>query len=56
MNPRTIRGFIGFAVGRTTFWSPLVGWRSQNTTREAAVAEIARCYREWVDIFENARK
>jgi len=30
--------------------------RAQKITREAAVAEIARRYREFVDIFENARK
>jgi myo-inositol catabolism protein IolC len=51
-----VPGFIGFAVGRTTFWDPLVDWRAKKTTREAAVAEIARRYREWVDIFEKARR
>jgi 5-dehydro-2-deoxygluconokinase len=50
-----VRGFIGFAVGRTTFWDPLTDWRAGKATREAAVAEIARRYREWVVIFENAR-
>ncbi|HJZ59182.1 MAG TPA: DUF2090 domain-containing protein [Gemmataceae bacterium] len=50
-----VPGFIGFAVGRTTFWDPLIDWRAQKTTREAAVAEIARRYREWVSIFEHAR-
>jgi 5-dehydro-2-deoxygluconokinase len=50
-----VPGFIGFAVGRTSFWDPLVDWRANKTTREAAVAEIARRYREWVDIFEKAR-
>ncbi len=50
-----VPGFIGFAVGRTTFWDPLVEWRAKKTTREAAVAEIARRYREWVDIFEQAK-
>jgi len=50
-----VPGFIGFAVGRTDFWEPLVGWRTKNTTREAAVNEIARRYREFVDIFEKAR-
>jgi myo-inositol catabolism protein IolC len=49
-----VRGFIGFAVGRTTFWDPLVNWRAKKITREAAVAEMARRYREFVDIFENA--
>jgi len=50
-----VPGFIGFAVGRTTFWQPLVDWRAQKTTREAAVTEVARRYREWVDVFEQAR-
>src|SRR5215475_13138386 len=50
-----VPGFIGFAVGRTTFWDPLVDWRAKRVTREAAVAEIARRYREFVDIFENVR-
>jgi len=51
----TVPGFIGFAVGRTDFWEPLVGWRAKRTTREAAVSEIGRRYREFVDIFEKAR-
>jgi len=50
-----VPGFIGFAVGRTIFWSPLVDLRAKKITREAAVAEIARRYREIVDIFENVR-
>ena len=50
-----VPGFIGFAVGRTTFWDPLIDWRAKKTTREAAVAEIARRYREWVDIFEKSK-
>jgi 5-dehydro-2-deoxygluconokinase len=34
-----VPGFIGFAVGRTDFWDPLVAWRSKSATREQAVAE-----------------
>ncbi len=49
-----VQGFIGFAVGRTDFWQPLVGWRAGQLTREAAVAEIARRYLEFVAIFERA--
>jgi 5-dehydro-2-deoxygluconokinase len=52
----SVPGFIGFAVGRTTFWNPLVDWRANRIARDAAVAEIARRYREWVDIFEKARR
>jgi myo-inositol catabolism protein IolC len=50
-----VPGFIGFAVGRTTFWDPLVAWKDQKVSREAAVTEIARRYRQWVDVFESAR-
>jgi 5-dehydro-2-deoxygluconokinase len=50
-----VPGFIGFAVGRTSFWKPLVDLRAKKITRDEAVAEIARHYREFVSIFENTR-
>jgi myo-inositol catabolism protein IolC len=50
-----VPGFVGFAVGRTVFWDPLVAWRAKKMTREEAIAEISRRYREFVDIFEKAR-
>jgi myo-inositol catabolism protein IolC len=50
-----VKGYIGFAIGRTDFWDPLVNFRAGKTSREAAVAEIARRYREFVEIFEHAR-
>ena len=50
-----VKGFIGFAVGRTDFWDPLVNYRAQKITREDAVARIARRYEDFVDIFEKAR-
>jgi myo-inositol catabolism protein IolC len=50
-----VPGFIGFAVGRTVFWEPLIDWRAKKITREAAVTEISRRYRRLVDTFENAR-
>jgi myo-inositol catabolism protein IolC len=49
----TVPGFIGFAIGRTVFWDPLVAWRSKQMTREQAVAEIARRYRQYADLFER---
>jgi 5-dehydro-2-deoxygluconokinase len=49
-----VPGFIGFAVGRTVFWDPLINYRAKKITRDAAVARIAASYREWVDLFENA--
>jgi myo-inositol catabolism protein IolC len=50
-----VKGFIGFAVGRTTFWDPLVAWKADRGKRTEAVQEIARRYREWCDIFQRAR-
>jgi 5-dehydro-2-deoxygluconokinase len=51
-----VPGFIGFAVGRTSFWDPLVDWRAKRITRTAAVIEIARRYQEFVEIFETCEK
>ncbi|HUN86950.1 MAG TPA: DUF2090 domain-containing protein [Terracidiphilus sp.] len=50
-----VDGFIGFAVGRTDFWDPLVAWRSGKSTREEAVAQIAGHFREFAGIFDSAR-
>jgi myo-inositol catabolism protein IolC len=50
-----VPGFVGFAVGRTVFWDPLVEWRAKKTTRDEAVGEIARRYRAFVDVFEAGR-
>lgn len=51
----SVPGFIGFAVGRTTFWHPLVDLRAGKITREVAVERIASSYRGWVDLFEKAK-
>jgi 5-dehydro-2-deoxygluconokinase len=48
----SVPGFIGFAVGRTDFWDPLVAWRDKKISREKAVEEIENHYREFVDAFE----
>lgn len=50
-----VPGFIGFAVGRTTFWDALVTLRDGSITREAAAEKIAARYLEWIDVFETAR-
>ena len=51
----SVPGFIGFAVGRTSLWEPLVGWRDERLSVAEATAEIARRYAKWVDIFEKVR-
>jgi len=50
-----VDGFIGFAVGRTDFWDPLVSWRSDKIDRASAVRQIAGRYREFVDIFGKVK-
>ncbi|HEY1986886.1 MAG TPA: DUF2090 domain-containing protein [Terracidiphilus sp.] len=51
----SVKGFIGFAVGRTDFWDPLVAWRDSKITREEAARRIASRYLEFVSIYEQAR-
>jgi myo-inositol catabolism protein IolC len=48
-----VSGFIGFAVGRTVFWEALINFRTNKITRDQAVANIARRYAEFVDIFQS---
>lgn len=50
-----VPGFIGFAVGRTVFWEPLIEMLDNKISRDAAVAEVARRYQTLVDTFEKAR-
>jgi len=52
----SVPGFVGFAVGRTVFWEPLVDYRAGKKRREAASSEIARRYRAFIDVFETARR
>jgi myo-inositol catabolism protein IolC len=50
----SVEGFVGFAVGRTTFWSPIADLLAKKITREQAVSRIAQRFGEWVTIFERA--
>jgi myo-inositol catabolism protein IolC len=50
-----VPGFIGFAVGRTSFWQPLVDVEAKRISRGEAAAHIAHNFEEWIHIFEEAR-
>lgn len=50
----SVQGFIGFAVGRTTFWEPVTDYIAKRATRQEAASRIAQRYREWAAIFEGA--
>jgi len=49
----SVPGYLGFAVGRTTFWNPVADFLASQVTREEAVGRIADRYREWAAIFEG---
>ena len=51
----SVPGFIGFAVGRTTFWDAVADYVANEATRQEAALRIAQRYREWAAIFEQAR-
>jgi myo-inositol catabolism protein IolC len=51
-----VPGFIGFAVGRTTFWDPLVALRDGTVPRQQAVEDIAGRFLEWVHVFQEASR
>jgi myo-inositol catabolism protein IolC len=51
-----IPGIIGFAVGRTIFWDPLVEYRAGKADKKATVDKIAQNYIEFVELWQNERK
>jgi 5-dehydro-2-deoxygluconokinase len=51
-----IPGIIGFAVGRTIFWQPLVEHRAGQINRNAAVEKIAQNYADFSELWLKERK
>ena len=52
----SVPGYIGFAIGRTSFWDCLIAWRDNKMSVPEAAKKIAENYMSWVGIFETARK
>jgi 5-dehydro-2-deoxygluconokinase len=50
----TVPEFVGFAIGRTTFWDPLKDFLAGKTSEQDATVAIARTYRGWVNAWEAA--
>src|SRR5258708_2734015 len=50
-----VPGFVGFAVGRTTFWQPLVDVEAKRSSKEEAATQIAHNFEEWIHLFEQAQ-
>ena len=51
----SVPGFIGFAIGRTTFWDAVADYVGGKATRQDAASRIAERFGKWVAIFEKAR-
>jgi myo-inositol catabolism protein IolC len=51
----SVPGFIGFAVGRTSFWQPLVDVEAKRISQEEAAIRVAHNFEAWIRIFEESR-
>ena len=50
-----VSGIIGFAVGRTIFWQPLVDYRAGKIDRKTAVEKISQNYAELAELWVKER-
>lgn len=48
-----VPGVLGFAVGRTVFWEPLVKYYDHSYSREEAITKIAENYIHFYNVFTN---
>ena len=49
-----VRGYIGFAIGRTIWWEPLKAYLAGDADRAAAAKTISENYRRMIDIYSSA--
>jgi myo-inositol catabolism protein IolC len=48
----SVPGYIGFAVGRTSFWSAIVDFEAKRLSPDTAATQIAENFEEWNQIFD----
>ncbi len=51
-----IPGIIGFAVGRTIFWQPLVEYKAGTISQSEAIEKIANNYADFVELWQSEKK
>ncbi|GHO80996.1 hypothetical protein KSD_87670 [Ktedonobacter sp. SOSP1-85] len=51
----SVPGFIGFAVGRTSFWNAVADFEAKRLSLDAAATQIAQHFEEWNQCFEAGR-
>jgi len=49
----SVDGFIGFAIGRSIWWDPLKSYLAKEQDRDAAAAQIAANYLQFVRVYEH---
>jgi myo-inositol catabolism protein IolC len=49
----SVDGFIGFAIGRSIWWDALKGFLAKDLDREAAAAQVAANYMQFVRTYEH---
>ncbi|MGO8948975.1 MAG: 2-deoxy-5-keto-D-gluconate 6-phosphate aldolase domain-containing protein [Ktedonobacterales bacterium] len=52
----SVPGFIGFAVGRTCFWTAIVDFLANRLSPDAAATQIAGNFEEWYRTFNSGRQ
>lgn len=52
----SVPGYIGFAVGRTSFMDAVVAYEMKQATAEEAAERIGKRFEEWINLFESGRK
>ncbi|GCF07561.1 2-deoxy-5-keto-D-gluconate 6-phosphate aldolase domain-containing protein [Dictyobacter arantiisoli] len=52
----SVPGFIGFAVGRTSFMDGVVAYEKKQASTEVAAEQIGKHFEEWISVFEAGRQ
>lgn len=50
---RSVPGVVGFAVGRTIFWDPLMEYKEEKISRDEAVSKISENYNFFYKLFSQ---
>jgi len=51
-----VPGIVGFAIGRTIFWQPLLDYKNKKISKEIAISEISQNYQYFYKLFTAARQ
>jgi len=49
----SVPGFIGYAVGRTTWWDAVKAWHEKKISEDEAAEQIAGRFKKWAEVFEG---